>query len=322
MATPQPAGRVAVTLVTGFLGSGKTTLLNVLLRARRDVRIAALVNDFGQIGLDHELVDAVGDQMVALSNGCICCTINDDLRASLDRVLALEPPVEAIVIETTGVADPVPVAATLLAPGLKPRLRLDTVVTLVDGENFKLEMFQEGAAASQIALADVIVLNKCDLVSVEQLDALEGRLHLFRSSARILRAVNAVVPLALLEGPGDVDQRATQETGHDHHDHHDHLARDGFRSVSFQSERALDGRAFQRFLWNEVPREIFRAKGVVRLQGSDARHVFHLVGGRTTFESGTWTGPPRTAAVFIGRDFDEERLRRDFERCLTPEVPR
>mgnify|MGYP001794543921 FL=1 len=154
-----------VTIITGFLGSGKTTLLNHILTNQQGLKTAVLVNEFGEIGIDNELIVSTDDNMVELNNGCICCTINSDLVDAVYKVMERqENNIDYLVVETTGLADPLPVALTFLGTELRDLTRLDSIVTMVDAANYSVDLFNSEAAFSQIAYGDVIVLNKADLV--------------------------------------------------------------------------------------------------------------------------------------------------------------
>ncbi len=343
-----------VTIITGFLGSGKTTLLNHILTQQGDLKIALLVNEFGEIGIDNELIRSTEDDMVELNNGCICCTINDDLIKAVYNIWEKRDRVDYIIVETTGVADPMPVAMTFLATELADMTRLDSIVSLVDCENFSLDIFEDSQTAySQIAYGDIILLNKADLVEPAAIDKIEERIHSIREDARILRTTNAQVPLPLILSVGlfQSDRYFQQEEGehhehhhhhehdehhhhshdgahHDRHEHHDrhhshHLDNDGFMSLSFQTEKPFDLRKFQYFLDNQLPTSIFRAKGVLWFDESPLRHIFHLSGRRFTLEDDVWYSSlenrqmdRKNQLVFIGRDFDPEQVRSQLADCV------
>ncbi len=229
-----------VTILTGFLGAGKTTLLNHILSNQQGVKTAVLVNEFGEIGIDNDLIIATGEDMVELSNGCICCSINGELLDAVYRILDRPDPVDYLVVETTGLADPLPVAMTFLGSDLRDATRLDSIITLIDAENFSDEILDGEVARAQVVYGDILLLNKCDLVSEERLADVESRLREIKTDARILRSVKGDVSLPLLLSVGlfESDKVAAEQNhdncdhdhghcvhDHDHghaHDHHDH----------------------------------------------------------------------------------------------------
>lgn len=350
-----PKHGLPVTIITGFLGSGKTTLLNHILTNQQGLKTAVLVNEFGEIGIDNELIVTTGDNMVELNNGCVCCTINNDLVEAVYKVLEREDKVDYLVVETTGIADPLPVALTFLGTELRDLTRLDSIVTVVDCENFSLDLFNSEAAHSQIAYGDIIVLNKIDLVDEADVDALEVRIREMKAGARILRTTKAQVSLPLIlsvglfesdkyfESEASEDKHEHHEHDHDHahhhhdhdhehdhdHDHHDHhhdhehhhhsnhLENDGFTSLSFESDKPFAIRKFQYFLDNQLPSNVFRAKGIVWFDESPNRHIFHLSGKRFTIEDDDWNGKQKkTQLVLIGQDLDHDKLQSQIENCV------
>ncbi|HEY9751404.1 MAG TPA: GTP-binding protein [Coleofasciculaceae cyanobacterium] len=337
-----------VTIITGFLGSGKTTLLNHILTNQQGLKTAVLVNEFGEIGIDNELIITADDSgMVELSNGCICCTINNDLVDAVYRVLEREDQVDYLVVETTGLADPLPVAMTFLGTELRDLTRLDSIITVVDAENYSLDLFNSEAAHNQILYGDIILLNKTDLVPASRAEDLESRIRDFKESARILKTVKGQVPLAMLLSVGlfESDKYFDAEAAHDHdhHDHHDHsacdhdhghcthdhdadhhhhhhsnhLENDGFTSVSIDSDKPFDIRKFQYFLDNQLPENVFRAKGILWFNESPKRHIFHLSGKRFSLDDEEWKGNPKNQLVLIGQNLDHDTLRSQIEACFT-----
>lgn len=322
-----------VTIITGFLGSGKTTLLNHILSNNEGLKTAVLVNEFGEIGIDNELIVQSDDSMVELNNGCICCTINTDLVEAVYKVLEREEKIDYLVVETTGLADPLPVALTFLSSELRDMTRLDSIVTVVDCANFSLDLFNSEAAYSQISYGDIILMNKTDLVAETEVEALENRIRSMKEGARLVRTKNANVPLPLILSVGlfESDRYFNSEDHHDHehhhhdhehhhHDHHDHshhLENDGFVSLSFQSDRPFSIRKFQSFLDNNLPESVFRAKGILWFEESPDRHIFHLSGKRFSIEDDEWKGQPSNQLVLIGQNLDLEKLRQQLQGCLS-----
>ena len=211
------------------------------------------MNEFGEIGIDNELIVTTDDNMVELSNGCICCTINNDLVDAVYQVLEREEKIDYLVVETTGLADPLPVAMTFLGSELRDLTRLDSIITVVDAANYSLDLFNSQAAHSQIVYGDVILLNKVDLVDEATLTVLERKIHDVKEGTRIIRTKNSQVPLALILSVGLFESDKYFDTSTDKHEHHDHsscdhdhhehehhhhshhLENDGFVSISFQN---------------------------------------------------------------------------------------
>ena len=216
-----------VTILTGFLGAGKTTLLNHILSNQDGLKTAVLVNEFGEIGIDNDLVVSTSADMVELSNGCICCTINGELMDAVERILQRPEPLDYLVVETTGLADPLPVAMTFLGSELRDQTRLDSIITLIDAENCNARVFESAVGRSQIIYGDILLLNKTDLVSTARIKELEESLRDIKKDARILHSVKGDVPLPLLMSVGlfesDRVANTTDREHHDHaHGHHDH----------------------------------------------------------------------------------------------------
>ncbi|YAI82196.1 MAG: CobW family GTP-binding protein [cyanobacterium endosymbiont of Rhopalodia sterrenbergii] len=317
-----------VTIITGFLGSGKTTLLNYILTNQEGLKTAVLVNEFGEIGIDNKLIVTTEDNMVELSNGCICCTINEDLVQAVYKVLERPEKVDYLIVETTGLADPLPVALTFLGTELRDITLLDSIVTMVDCSNFSLDLFNSQAAYSQIAYGDIIILNKIDLVEKSDVDALEIRIRDIKESSRILRTQQSEVPLPLILSVGLFDSSKyfdskeaknnhKHEKKHHHHDHSNHLENDGFISISFESDKPFAVRKFQYFLDNQLPENVFRAKGILWFDESPKRHIFHLSGKRFTLEDDEWKGDPKNQIVLIGQNIDSQILYEQIENCIS-----
>jgi G3E family GTPase len=315
------------------------------------------VNEFGEIGIDNDLVVSTSADMVELSNGCICCTINGELLEAVERILKRPEPLDYLVVETTGLADPLPVAMTFLGSELRDQTRLDSIITLIDAENCNARVFESEVGRSQIIYGDILLLNKTDLVSEDRVKELEESLRSIKKDARILHSVKGDVPLPLLMSVGLFESdRVATEAGHDHahhdhdhahhdhahhdhahhdhahhdhahhdhahhdHAHHDHAAHldiEGYTSLSFSSDGPFALRKFQNFLDNQLPDSVFRAKGILWFNESEKRHVFHLAGKRFSIDDSDWNGKRKNQLVLIGQEMDHIALREQLQECVS-----
>ncbi len=330
-----------ITIITGFLGAGKTTLLNRILNGRHGLKIAVLVNDFGAVNIDTELIVGVEGETVNLSNGCICCSIRDDLLNAVFGLIQRDDPPEYMVIETSGVSDPIQVAQTFLMPALRQYVKVDSIITVVDAEQIHaLQGEQNMLAVDQVSAADIVVLNKVDLVTPAQLEGVKRWIYDVTPRARIMPATQANVPLELLLGVGDfaIETLAAREArevhvhaagdeqheGHERDQHHDHTL--VFNTWSYQTAEPMVYEALCDAI-DALPGTIFRAKGLVRLQEApERRAVMHVVGRRATLSLGAKWGDqtPRTQLVVIGSagGVDAAMLQALFDACRASEVAR
>lgn len=331
---------IPITIVTGFLGAGKTTLLNRILRGDHGLRVAVLVNDFGAINIDAELIVGVEGETVSLANGCICCTIRDDLLRAVLHLIERDPRPEYILIETSGVSDPYAVAQSFFLPALRPYVRADSIITVVDAEQIR-DLTDDNAALAvdQVSAADIVVLNKVDLVTPEQLQQVKNWIYDVTARARILEATFGQVPLELLLGVGEFDveklarrqQRDVHthevhahhaEDAHDHDHSHDHSL--VFNTWHYKTDEPLVYEALCDAV-DALPTTIFRAKGIVYLKEvPDRKALMHVVGRRAMLTIGEpWqTQKPRTQIVVIGSygGVDGEALQQLFDSCRVSAV--
>ena len=314
--------KASVIILTGFLGAGKTTLLNRILTADHGRRIAVIVNEFGEVGIDHHLLIASDQEVVQMNNGCICCTVRGDLLRALFQLLEHRSGFDTVVIETTGLAEPAPVAQTLYADErLRSEFTLAGVVTVVDAKHISSQIDGSEEAREQIAFADLLLLNKTDLSTPEALDQLETKIGALNPVAKIHRTRNSDMDLAVVLDPGSTDlaQRIDRAVAAHHAGHHHHLH---VSTVCIVEPGDLDGlkvSIWLRSLIAEFGADILRMKGILNLRGDPDQFWFQGV--QIEFEGRpgrAWNpGEERlNRLVFIGRDLDQEKITQGFRTCF------
>jgi G3E family GTPase len=318
---------VPVTLLTGFLGAGKTTLLNRILNGQHGLRVGVLVNDFGAINIDAELVAGVEENTISLTNGCVCCEIRDDLVNSLEQLLTREEAVDYVILEASGIADSEGIVMTFLNPKYEGLLRIDSITCIVDavgvfedGDNERLNLLK----LRQIGFADMVILNKTDLVGPEHIEVIREWIGHHMHRIRIVEATQCDVPLEILLAVGRFHgvNTAVQQGQADGEIHHGHDGKDRvFETWSYESDRPMSLKALRKMVQKELPVSVYRCKGIVfDADSPDKRFALQVVGRRTEIaELDEWgERAPRSQIVAIGapNSIDAKELTKKFDACV------
>lgn len=313
---------VPVTVLTGYLGAGKTTLPNRILTHEHGKKVAVIVNEFGEVGIDNQLIINADEEIFEMNNGCICCTVRGDLMRIIGNLMKRRNKFDHLVIETTGLADPAPVIQTFFVDeDMRDRVILDAVVTVVDAKHI-WQHWDADEAQEQIAFADVILLNKTDLVTSNELDELERRIRIMNAIAKIYRTRNSELTMDALLGVKAFDLNRALEIDPQFLEEDTHQHDETVTSVAIVEMGAVDGDRLNDWLGELLQTkgvDIFRMKGILNIAGEDFRFVFqgvHML----------FTGKPdrpwkdneirNNKLVFIGRNFDEAELKQNFRACL------
>ena len=320
--------KIPVTILTGYLGAGKTTLLNRILTEKHHQKIAVIVNEYGEVGIDNQLVVDADEEILEMNNGCICCTVRGDLirilRTLVFSMAQGKVKFDRVLIETTGLADPAPVAQTFFMDELlSEKFEVDSIITVVDSKHITRHLDGHDEAQEQIVFADVIILNKTDLVSNDHLQSLERRLTNINATAKRLHAQNCNINLRDILGINTFDvNRKLEIDPHFLEDHHHHDHDDKVSSIAFREDKPLDLEKVDQwmsYLVQKKGEDLLRYKGILHIKGMEKRVVFqglHMLFSGYPDRKWKENETRLSELVFIGKDLNKEELEQQFKNCI------
>lgn len=322
------SNKIPVTILTGYLGAGKTTLLNRILTEKHNQKVAVIVNEYGEVGIDNQLVVNADEEVLEMNNGCICCTVRGDLiRILRTLVFSMEQgkvKFDRVLIETTGLADPAPVAQTFFMDELlAEKFEVDSIVTVVDSKHVTMHLNEQDEVQEQLAFADVIIINKTDLVVEKELHDLEARIHSMNPTAKRLYAQNCQVNLNDILGLNtfDLNHKLTINP-HFLDDHHHHHHDDKVSSIAFREVKPLDMKKvdeWMSYLVQEKGEDLLRYKGILHIKDMKERVVFqgiHMLFAGKADRKWKEDEDKLSELVFIGKDLNKEELEKQFKDCI------
>lgn len=315
--------KIPITVIQGFLGAGKTTLLNYILTHNQGMNIGVVVNDFGDINIDNDLVKSKTEKSLELTSGCICCSLQTlDLQEAIDQFTYAGSNIDYIIIEASGLAEPRDLATTL-RDTIGVKVRLDSIVTVLDAKNLTTNAKDHAQIArDQLLFTDFVIINKTDIASKKQLDQVHQMVHSFSPKARIIETIRGELDVRLILDQDQYKLRESKQknTVPDDHKHHQHL-HEHYTNISWRSTEPLDPMKFQEFINRNLPENIYRAKGFVNFgtKGHMRKYIFQLVGSRPEIVWENWHNiKPETKLVFIGRDINTKDIQKTLEACIDP----